>query len=201
MILAPCGHGLCSNCVSQTARQGMGGMGMGGGIRQCPLCGSAVASVARNLALQQLIDNFVRKQMSHSSSLSGGSSDMIPRPSALLLSQSQRLPLNSLISSASSLDSSASAATGQIDTDRASADDELAAKYVSDYRLFSMRCRLLQGEFRDTSSKLRAVSAQREQVGVLSGRVCTFASVCVFLTADWARSHSCFHRSPRRRGI
>jgi hypothetical protein len=139
---------------------------MDGVIRQCPLCGNAVASVARNLALQQLIDNFVRKQQSQSSSLSGGSSDVVPRPSALLLSQSQRLPLHSMMASASSLNPAASAANGQIDTGRASADDELAAKYVSDYRLFSMRCRLLQGEFRDTSSKLRAVSAQREQVCV-----------------------------------
>jgi hypothetical protein len=32
--------------------------------------------------------------------------------------------------------------------------DELGNKYLSEYRLFSMRCKLLQEEFRETASKL-----------------------------------------------
>jgi hypothetical protein len=56
MMLFPCGHTFCSECLSANLAKG------GAGKNKCPYCRATIESKAPNLTLQQLVRSFVDKQ-------------------------------------------------------------------------------------------------------------------------------------------
>jgi len=128
-LLFPCGHSFCAQCIGTHTKTH--------GKQTCPFCRQKISSKAPNVALQQLIQNFVSKKAMIRSSV-GGAMDSPEWPKA---------------GREGSRPATASPAASE---------DDGPVRWEREYRMLDMRCRVLQNEMVDTIQERRNCQARME---------------------------------------
>lgn len=139
MMLFPCGHTFCSVCIETNQAKG------GAGKNKCPYCRATIESKAPNLTLQNLVQSFVEKQ----SALDAGQYRDVYDTSA-----KETKP-----GAVSAAAAPPTAATSAVDPDLGVGVSE-AARHRRDFRLHSMRWKILRNERSDIAMEMEVMDGK-----------------------------------------
>lgn len=150
-MLFPCGHSFCSVCVLQRKRE------QGSSVR-CPQCSARVDTTTTNHALLQMVQAILEKRRRlETGDISLIAAQQTPVPA---FASPNRPPTAS-----SGARSVVSGSTGLHDFPAGSSDADVE-KYISEYRILSVRQRVLSNELMDLQSQI-AQSEKRVQTGAI----------------------------------
>ena len=157
MMLFPCGHTFCSECLSANLAKG------GAGKNKCPYCRTTIESKAPNLTLQQLVRSFVDKQNALQAGQFREVYDGCVGETKRRLSEAP-----ALVASISS--SAAGPVATQFSPDLDVGATE-AARHRREFRLQNMRWKILRNERSDIATELEAIGGKDAATGLVMERL------------------------------
>ncbi len=157
MMLFPCGHTFCSECLTANLAKG------GAGKNKCPYCRATIESKAPNVTLQQLVKSFVDKQ----NALAAGQFREVYDGCA---GETKRIPVGAPGPSAPTTSSVFGPPPTQPSPDLDVGATE-AARHRREFRLHNMRWKILRNERSDIAMELEAIGGKEAATGLVMERL------------------------------
>ena len=161
-LLFPCGHTFCATCL----RTHLDKLGR----KTCPYCREQVQSQAPNVALRQVIDGFVERQQALVRGevlpeIVQGQENVASAQQQQQQQQQQQMPMITMQSA------ELQGWCGGEAPSEASTEAAEASKYAEQYRMYSMRCRVMHNQLAEARAESEGLRTQLHTAQAVLGHL------------------------------